>query len=72
MSNGASRPSPPWSGPAPEQHGSLGGENLSDRGILADGAFKNTVGTTLNTGVYAAGSGIESNLQDLMKDEKDE
>ncbi|MFJ5531278.1 WXG100 family type VII secretion target [Streptomyces sp. NPDC093261] len=55
-----------------EQHGSLGGENLSDRGKLADGAFKNTVGTTLNTGVYAAGSGIESDLQDLMKDENDE
>jgi hypothetical protein len=30
------------------------------------------VGTTLNTGVYTAGSGIESDLQDLMKDEKDE
>ncbi|WP_234491319.1 hypothetical protein [Streptomyces sp. MBT33] len=55
-----------------EQHGSLVGENLSDRGRLADGAFKNTVGTTFNTGVYAAGSGIESDLQDLVKDEKDE
>ncbi|MFE7858356.1 WXG100 family type VII secretion target [Streptomyces sp. NPDC057403] len=55
-----------------EQHGSLGGENLGDRGKLADGAFKNTVGTALNTGVYAAGSGIEADLQDLMKDEKDE
>jgi hypothetical protein len=54
-----------------EQHGSLGGENLSDRGRLADGAFENTVGTTLNTGVCTAGSGIESDLQDLMKDEKD-
>jgi len=52
-----------------EQHGSLGGENLSDRGKLADSAFKNTVGTTLNTGVYAAGSGIESDVQDLAKDE---
>jgi uncharacterized protein YukE len=55
-----------------EQHGSLGGEHLSDRGKLADGAFRNTVGTTLNTGVYAAGSGIESDIQDLMKHEKDE
>ncbi|MGW5258618.1 WXG100 family type VII secretion target [Streptomyces sp. NPDC004012] len=52
-----------------EQHGSLGGKNLSDRGELADGAFKNTVGTTLNTGVYAAGSGIEADVQDLAKDE---
>lgn len=30
------------------------------------------MGTTLNAGVYAAGSGIESDLQDLTKDEKDE
>jgi len=36
---------------------------------LADSAFKNTVGTTLNTGVYAAGSGIEADVQDLAKDE---
>ncbi|MFF7191023.1 WXG100 family type VII secretion target [Streptomyces sp. NPDC008222] len=52
-----------------EEHGSLGGENLSDQGKLADSAFKNTVGTTLNTGVYAAGSGIESDIQDLAKSE---
>ncbi|MFC8677695.1 WXG100 family type VII secretion target [Streptomyces griseorubiginosus] len=52
-----------------EQHGSLGGDHLSDRGKLADGAFANTVGTTLNTGVYAAGSGIETDIQDLLKDE---
>ena len=45
-----------------EQHGSLSGKNLSDRGELADSAFKNTVGTTLNTGVYAAGSGIEADV----------
>ncbi|MFI6442018.1 WXG100 family type VII secretion target [Streptomyces sp. NPDC050759] len=55
-----------------EEHGSLGGEHLSDQGKLADGAFRNTVGTSLNTGVYAAGSGIESDIQDLMKHEKDE
>ncbi|MEU1476532.1 hypothetical protein [Streptomyces sp. NPDC005760] len=56
-----------------EQDGSLGGEHLSDRvGGLADGAFTNTVGTTLNTGVYAAGSGIEADIQDLVNDEKDE
>ncbi|WP_406167952.1 WXG100 family type VII secretion target [Streptomyces canus] len=55
-----------------EEHGSLGGDHLSDRGRLADGAFRNTVGTALNTGVYAAGSGIESDIQDLMKDEQDE
>ena len=55
-----------------EQHGSLGGENLSDRGKLTDEAFKNTVGTTLNTGVYAAGSGIESDIQELTKDENDQ
>lgn len=55
-----------------EQHGSLGGEHLSDQGKLADRSFKDTVGTSLNTGVYAAGSGIESDIQDLTKDEKDE
>ncbi|MFC8363015.1 hypothetical protein ACFUIY_24475 [Streptomyces griseorubiginosus] len=52
-----------------EQHGSLGGDHVSDRGKLADHAFANTVGTTLNTGVYAAGSGIETDIQDLLKDE---
>ncbi|MET7689727.1 WXG100 family type VII secretion target [Streptomyces sp. NPDC005483] len=57
-------------GHALEQHGSLGGEHLSDRGKLADGAFRNTVGTTLNTGVYAAGTGIEADIQDLTKDDK--
>jgi uncharacterized protein YukE len=55
-----------------EQHGSLGGEHLSDRGKLADGAFRNTVGTTLNTGVYAAASGIESDIRELTKDEQGE
>ncbi|WP_028809836.1 WXG100 family type VII secretion target [Streptomyces sp. 351MFTsu5.1] len=55
-----------------EQHGSLGGEHLSDRGRLADDAFTTTVGTTLNTTVYAAGSGIEADLQQLAKDEKDQ
>ncbi|MFF0018283.1 WXG100 family type VII secretion target [Streptomyces sp. NPDC005374] len=55
-----------------EQHGSLGGEHLSDRGKLADSAFTNTVGTTLNTAVYAAGSGIEADLQQLAKDENDQ
>jgi uncharacterized protein YukE len=54
-----------------EEHGSLGGEHLSEQGRLADGAFKNTVGTTLNTGVYAAASGIEADIQDLTKDEND-
>jgi hypothetical protein len=29
------------------------------------------VGTTLNTGVYAAASGIESDIQNLTKDEND-
>ncbi|MET7481187.1 WXG100 family type VII secretion target [Streptomyces sp. NPDC005648] len=54
-----------------EEHGSLGGEHLSEQGELADASFKNTVGTTLNTGVYAAGSGIESDIQDLTKNEND-
>ncbi|MCZ1008550.1 hypothetical protein [Streptomyces lydicus] len=53
-----------------EQHGSLGGENLGDRGKLADGAFRNVVDTGLNTGVYGAGSGIESDAQNLVEDEK--
>lgn len=52
-----------------EQHGSLGGENLGDRGKLADGAFKNTVGTTMNTGVYAAGAGAEGDLKELVDEE---
>jgi hypothetical protein len=46
--------------------------SATDRAKLTDGACKNTVGTTSDTGVYAAGSGIASDLQDLMKDEKDE
>lgn len=29
------------------------------------------MGTTLNTVVYAAGSGIESDIQDLTKNEND-
>ncbi|PBC83908.1 MULTISPECIES: WXG100 family type VII secretion target [unclassified Streptomyces] len=53
-----------------EQHGSLGGENLSDRGKLADSTFRNVVDTGLNTGVYGAGSGIESDAQSLVEDEK--
>ncbi|MGR6971044.1 WXG100 family type VII secretion target [Streptomyces cynarae] len=53
-----------------EEHGSLGGENLSDRGRLADAAYKNSAGTGLNTAVYAAGSGIESDAQNLVKDTK--
>lgn len=44
----------------------------TDRAKLTNGAHKNTVSTTCNTGVYAAGSGIESDLQDLMKEWKDE
>jgi uncharacterized protein YukE len=51
-----------------EENGSLGGENLSDRGKLADAAYKNSSGTGLNTAVYAAGSGIESDAQNLAKD----
>jgi hypothetical protein len=53
-----------------EEHGSPGGENLSGRGRLADSADKNTAGTGLNTAVYAAGSGIESAAQNLVKDTK--
>ncbi|MFF3909763.1 WXG100 family type VII secretion target [Streptomyces sp. NPDC001848] len=51
-----------------EEHGSLGGENLSDRGKLTDSAYKNSFSTGLNTAVYAAGSGIESDAQNLAKD----
>ncbi|MEV6024507.1 hypothetical protein [Streptomyces sp. NPDC052036] len=51
-----------------EEHGSLGGENLSDRGKLADGACKDSVSTGLNTAVYAADSGIESDFQNLAED----
>ncbi len=53
-----------------EEHGSLGGENLSARGKLADAAYKNSAGTGLNTAVYAAGSGIESDAQNLAEDVK--
>ncbi|GAA3060637.1 WXG100-like domain-containing protein [Streptomyces glomeratus] len=51
-----------------EEHGSLGGENLGDRGKLADAAYKDSFGTGLNTAVYAAGSGIESDFQNLAED----
>jgi hypothetical protein len=54
--------------PHMEEHGSLGGENLSERGKLADAAYKNSSGTGLNMAVYAAGSGIESDVQNLAKD----
>jgi uncharacterized protein YukE len=53
-----------------EDGGSLGGDNLSERGELTDAAFRNTVDTTMNTSVYAAGSGIESDVQALVKDSK--
>lgn len=46
--------------------------SATHRAKLTNGAHKNTVSTTCNTGLYAAGFGIESDLQDLMKDEKDE
>lgn len=48
-----------------EEHGSLDGENLSDRGRLTDSAYKNSFSTGLNTVVHAAGSGIESDVQNL-------
>lgn len=38
-------------------------------GKVADGLTAHVMGTALNTGVYAAGSGIESDVQDLAKDE---
>lgn len=50
---------------AMEDHGSLGGENLSDRGKLADAALKNGFSTGLNTAIYTGGSGIESDIQSL-------
>ncbi|MEY9843784.1 hypothetical protein ABH940_000848 [Streptacidiphilus sp. BW17] len=50
---------------AMEDHGSLGGENLSDRGKLADAAFKDGFSTGLNTAIYTGGSGIESDMQNL-------
>ena len=48
-----------------EAQGSLGGENLSDRAKLADAAYKNSIGTALNGAVYTAGSGIETDIQNL-------
>ncbi|MEU9112144.1 hypothetical protein AB0D04_10185 [Streptomyces sp. NPDC048483] len=50
-----------------EDHAGLGGEHLSDRGKFADAAYKNSVGTGINTAVYEAGSGIESDLENLAK-----
>ncbi|MGW4518755.1 WXG100 family type VII secretion target [Streptomyces sp. NPDC004393] len=50
-----------------EEDGSFGGENLSDRGKLADAAYKDSVSTGLNTAVYTAGSGIESDFQNLAQ-----
>ncbi|WP_274919484.1 hypothetical protein [Streptomyces sp. WZ-12] len=50
-----------------EEHGSFGGRHLSDRGKVADAAYKNSVGTGINTAVYEAGAGIESDMQDLAK-----
>lgn len=54
---------------AMENHGSLGGENLSDRGKLTDAAFKDSFGTGVNTAVYTAGSGIEADIEQLADGE---
>ncbi|WP_377271521.1 WXG100 family type VII secretion target [Peterkaempfera sp. SMS 1(5)a] len=51
-----------------EEHGSLGGEHLSERGRLADAGYKDGFSTGLNTAVYAAGAGIEADLQNLAED----
>ncbi|MGV9563192.1 hypothetical protein [Streptomyces sp. NPDC003480] len=51
-----------------EEHGSLVVEHLSDRGKLTDSAYKNSFSTGLNTAAYAAGSGIESDVQNLAED----
>ncbi|MFJ5530084.1 hypothetical protein [Streptomyces sp. NPDC093261] len=51
-----------------EERGSLVGEHLSDRGKLTDSAYKNSFSTGLNTAVYAAASGIESDVHNLAKD----
>ncbi|GAA1241941.1 hypothetical protein GCM10009665_35830 [Kitasatospora nipponensis] len=51
-----------------ERNGSFGGKNLSDRGKLADAGLQQGFSTGLNTAVYAAGSGIETDLQNLAKD----
>ncbi|MFK0294370.1 WXG100 family type VII secretion target [Streptomyces sp. NPDC090442] len=50
-----------------EEHGSFGGLHLSDRGKVADAAYKNSVTTGINTAIHEAGAGIESDMQDLSK-----
>ncbi|MDT0467249.1 hypothetical protein [Streptomyces gibsoniae] len=51
-----------------EEHDSVGGEYLGDRGKLADAAYKDSISTGLNTAAHAAGSGIVSDFQNLAED----
>lgn len=48
------------------QRGGFGGAHLSEQGKLADAAYRDSYGTGLNTAVYGAGAGIESDVQDLV------
>lgn len=51
-----------------EEHGLIGGENRSDRAKLADSAFDQSVGNSLGTAISVAGSGIQSDVQELTED----
>ncbi|WP_329579680.1 WXG100 family type VII secretion target [Kitasatospora sp. NBC_01250] len=50
-----------------EEKGLLGGENLSYRATLRETGAKDGYSTGLNTAIYAAGGGIESDVQTLSK-----
>ncbi|MEY9844969.1 WXG100 family type VII secretion target [Streptacidiphilus sp. MAP5-3] len=52
------------------EQGKFGGENLSEQGKRLDEAFKFSVGTADNTAVYNAGSGVESDLQNLQQEQQ--
>ncbi|MFC5908465.1 WXG100 family type VII secretion target [Streptacidiphilus monticola] len=52
------------------ERGGFGGENLSPAGRVQDHAYEASTGTAFNGAVYAAGSGIESDLQTLEQHEQ--
>ncbi|WP_042385963.1 WXG100 family type VII secretion target [Streptacidiphilus melanogenes] len=53
-----------------KEKGSFGGANLSEQGKRLDSAFAFSAGTGDNTAVYNAGSGVESDLQNLQQEQQ--
>jgi uncharacterized protein YukE len=54
-----------------KENGLLGGENLSYRAKIREAGLRNGMATGLNTAIYAAGSGIETDIQNLAAADPD-